>query len=68
MGVNHNKGLLAQFGIKVLTDTKQGGQTDFNPEQDKLTTNRYGFEINTQRYEAWGKLGYQFAGTHLITF
>ncbi|MBX2945642.1 MAG: TonB-dependent receptor [Cyclobacteriaceae bacterium] len=59
---NNNKGLLGQFGIKVLTDTKQGGQTDFNPEQDKLTTNRYGFEINTQRYEAWGKLGYQFTG------
>ncbi len=59
---NNNKGLLGQFGIKVLTDTKQGGQTNFDPEQDKLTTNRYGFEINTLRYEAWGKLGYQFTG------
>lgn len=59
---NNNKGLLGQFGVKVLTDTKQGGQTNFDPEQDKLTTNRYGFEINTLRYEAWGKLGYQFSG------
>ena len=57
---NNNKGLLGQIGVKVLTDGKQGGQTDFDPEDDKFTINRYGFEINTKRYEAWGKLGYQF--------
>ena len=27
-----------------------------------MTTNRYGFEINTNRYEVWGKIGYQFQG------
>ena len=59
---NNDKGLLGQVGIKILTDGKQGGQTDFDPEQDKFTTNRYGFEINTKRYEAWGKIGYQFKG------
>ena len=59
---NNNKGLLGQVGVKILTDGKQGGQTDFDPEQDKFTTNRYGFEINTKRYEAWGKIGYQFSG------
>ncbi|MBX2966201.1 MAG: TonB-dependent receptor [Cyclobacteriaceae bacterium] len=58
---NNGKGLLGQFGVKVLSDVKQGGQTDFDAE-DKFTTNRYGFEINTKRYEAWGKLGYQFEG------
>lgn len=58
---NNGKGLLGQVGIKILTDTKQGGQNDFNPEADKFTTNRYGFELNTNRYEVWGKLGYQFA-------
>src|SRR5688572_86661 len=57
---NNNQGLLGQIGIKILSDDKQGGQTDFDPEEDKLTINRYGFEINTKRYEAWGKLGYQF--------
>jgi outer membrane receptor for ferrienterochelin and colicins len=59
---NNNKGLLGQVGMKILSDGKQGGQTDFDPEQDKFTTNRYGFEINTRRYEAWGKIGYQFKG------
>lgn len=57
---NSGKGVLGQFGVKVLTDDKQGGQTDFDPDEDKFTSNRYGFEINTKRYEAWGKLGYQF--------
>ncbi len=59
---NNNKGLLGQVGVKILTDGKQGGQTGFHAEHDKFTTNRYGFEINTKRYEAWGKIGYQFAG------
>jgi outer membrane receptor for ferrienterochelin and colicins len=59
---NSGTGVLGQVGIKVLTDGKQGGQTDFNPDEDKFTTNRYGFEINTKRYELWGKFGYQFKG------
>ncbi len=58
---NNGKGLLAQFGVKLLSDVKLGGQTDFDAE-DKFTTNRYGFEIDTKRYEAWGKVGYQFDG------
>jgi outer membrane receptor for ferrienterochelin and colicins len=58
---NSGTGWLGQFGVKALSDEKQGGQTDFS-EEDKFTTNRYGFEINTKRYEAWGKLGYQFTG------
>jgi outer membrane receptor for ferrienterochelin and colicin len=57
---NNQKGLLGQVGVKTLTDTKQGGQTKYDPENDKFTTNRYGLEINTQRSEVWGKLGYQF--------
>lgn len=59
---NNGKGLLGQFGVKILSDTKYGGQTDFNRSEDKFTTNRYGFEMLTKRKEAWGKIGYQFAG------
>jgi outer membrane receptor for ferrienterochelin and colicin len=60
---NNNKGLLGQIGIKALLDDKLGGQTGYDAAHDKFTTNRYGFEINTNRYEVWGKLGYQFPGT-----
>lgn len=59
---NSGKGLLGQFGIKVLEDNKRGGQKGFDPETDKFSTNRYGLEIDTRRWEAWGKLGYQFPG------
>jgi outer membrane receptor for ferrienterochelin and colicins len=50
-------GWLGQFGIKLLTDTKEGGQI-----RDEMPAGHqhYSLEINTKRYEAWGKLGYQF--------
>ena len=59
---NSGSGWLGQFGIKILRDTKQGGQTDFNKEEDRFTRNRWCIEINTERQEMWGKLGYQFPG------
>lgn len=57
---DNSKGLLAQFGIKILNDQKVGGQTAFNPDIDKNTTNYYGLGINTKRYELFGKIGYVF--------
>lgn len=53
---------LGQFSFKYLNDKKQGGQTGFNPDTDKFTTNRYGLEINTDRAEFVGKLAYMFPG------
>ena len=58
---NSGTGWLAQFSFKYLNDKKQGGQTNFN-QTDKFTTNRYGLEINSVRFEFVGKLGYQFVG------
>ncbi|HWA32797.1 MAG TPA: TonB-dependent receptor, partial [Cyclobacteriaceae bacterium] len=57
---NSGNGWLGQLSVKYLKDEKQGGQTGFTSE-DKFTTNRYGLEINTERSEFVGKLGYQFA-------
>lgn len=57
---NSGTGWLGQFGVKGLIDSKVGGQAGFDPERDRFTTNLYGFEINTTRAEAWGKVGYQF--------
>lgn len=51
---------LGQFSLKFLKDDKQGGQVGYNPDVDKFTNNRYGLEINTDRYEFTGKLAYQF--------
>ena len=54
------KGFLTQFGIKVLNDKKTGGEVGYNAETDKYSTHHYGLGINTERYEAFGKIGYVF--------
>ncbi|MFL0354310.1 TonB-dependent receptor [Xanthomarina sp. GH4-25] len=55
---NPEKGLVSFINVKYLNDSKQTGQLDFNPDTDKLTTNAWGSEIDTQRFEAAAKLGY----------
>ncbi|MEI9920036.1 MAG: TonB-dependent receptor [Bacteroidota bacterium] len=57
---NPGNGWLGQMSFKVLKDGKQGGQLGYNADVDKFTNNRYGFEINTNRYEFTGKLAYTF--------
>ncbi|GHM98937.1 TonB-dependent receptor [Cytophagales bacterium WSM2-2] len=64
---NSGNGWLGQISAKYLTDRKQGGQIGYT-EGDKFSTNRYGFEINTDRYEVTGKLGYQFRGKPYKSF
>lgn len=55
-GKNH----VAQFGLKVLEEDRTGGQVDF-PENGKPgSTDYYGINIQTKRFEAWGKTGYIF--------
>jgi outer membrane cobalamin receptor/copper chaperone CopZ len=53
-------GLMSQFGVKVLVYDKTGGEMDYNPSTDKLSTNNYGLGIDTKRYEVFGKIGYVF--------
>ena len=53
-------GVEGQVGVRILMDNKTGGHIMFNPETDKLTTDHYGFGIETKRYEFFAKLGYVF--------
>jgi len=55
---NPEKGLMSFINLKFLNDEKQTGQLNFNPKTDKLTTNAWGSEIDTKRYEVSAKLGY----------
>lgn len=55
-----DKGLISHFGVKLLLDDRTGGETAFDPSQDKFTTNHYGLGIRTRRYEVFGKTGYVF--------
>ncbi|MCX6351613.1 MAG: TonB-dependent receptor [Bacteroidetes bacterium] len=52
------KKLELQFGVEGLHQDRQGGQVNFNPMADKLTTNHYGIGANTQRWEAFSKIGF----------
>ena len=52
------KGLVSFINIRYLNDSKQAGQEDFNPDTDRLTTNAWGSEIDTERIEGSFKLGY----------
>lgn len=40
-----------QLGYRLMYKENQGGQTGFNPKQDKGTTNNYGVGIESRRWE-----------------
>ena len=55
---NPEKGIVSFVNLRYLTDNNQSGQLNFNPDTDKLTTNFWGSEIDTKRYELSTKFGY----------
>jgi outer membrane receptor for ferrienterochelin and colicin len=57
---NLEKGIVGFFSARYLNDQKQGGELDFDKHRDKLTTNYWGSEINTNRVDLSSKLGYVF--------
>ncbi|MBO0590650.1 TonB-dependent receptor [Cellulophaga sp. E16_2] len=57
---NPEKGWISFLNIRFLNDIKQLGQTNFNPSLDKFTTNAWGSEVNTRRFDASMKLAYVF--------
>lgn len=57
---NAEKGLVSFINLRYMNDEKQAGQVDFNPVTDRGTTRAWGSEINTQKVDVSGKLGYVF--------
>ncbi|SDR96573.1 Outer membrane receptor for ferrienterochelin and colicins [Formosa sp. Hel1_31_208] len=55
---NLEKGLVSFINVRYLNDQNQAGQIDFDPDTDKLTTNAWGSEIETERFELSTKFGY----------
>ena len=53
-------GIVSFLNLRYLTDEKQAGQVNFNPDTDKMTTNAWGSEINTEKFEISNKTGYVF--------
>jgi outer membrane receptor for ferrienterochelin and colicins len=51
-------GIVSFLNIRYMNDEKQTGEEEFNPKIDKLTTNHWGSEINTKRFDFSSKIGY----------
>ena len=57
---NPETGWVSFMNLRFLDDRKQVGQAVFDPLADKFTTNAWGSEIDTQRFDSSLKLGYVF--------
>nr|WP_285903361.1 carboxypeptidase-like regulatory domain-containing protein [Arenibacter sp. H213] len=57
---NPEKGWVSFFNLRFLNDEKQAGETNFNPNTDKFTSNSWGSEIDTRRFDSSLKVGYVF--------
>jgi len=55
---NAEKGIVSFINLRYLNDNTQAGQIDFEPDRDKGTTNFWGSEIDTERFELTTKLGF----------
>ncbi|MCG2610680.1 TonB-dependent receptor [Flavobacterium sp. SM15] len=60
---NLEKGWVSFLNVRYMKDEKQTGQKDFDKDRDKLTTNHWGSEINTDKLEMSSKIGFVFPDT-----
>jgi outer membrane receptor for ferrienterochelin and colicin len=57
---NEKTGWVSFTDFRFMDDSKQGGEMDFNPDADRLTTNAWGSEIKTKRIDISNKTGFVF--------
>ncbi|MEP6931485.1 MAG: TonB-dependent receptor plug domain-containing protein [Flavobacterium sp.] len=57
---NAESGLVSFINFRYMNDKKQTGEVNFDKDRDKGTTNYWGSEINTERFEVSTKIGYVF--------
>ncbi len=56
--VDQENGYVGFFNARFLNDEKETGQINFNEDTDRGTTNAWGSEIKTQRFDLSGKFGF----------
>ncbi len=54
------KGWVSFINFRYMNDKKQTGETNFDPNKDRGTTNFWGSEIDTERIDVSAKVGYVF--------
>ena len=57
-------GWSTQIGMRYLYEKRIGGQTDFNLNADKGTSNAYGQVVDIRQPELWFKTAYRLNETH----
>jgi outer membrane receptor for ferrienterochelin and colicins len=57
---NPESGWISFINFQYLDDTKLMGQVSFNPDTDRGTTNSWGSEIDTKKFDVSTKIGYVF--------
>lgn len=55
-----NKKHVAQFGFQALEEDRTAGQMEFQKSNERDSSDFYGVNIKTKRYQVWGKTGYVF--------
>lgn len=54
------KGFEGQFGGNYVSDSRLGGQMNFNPALEKTSQPYYGIGINSEKWDVFAKNGYVF--------
>ncbi|HKO78576.1 MAG TPA: TonB-dependent receptor [Flavobacterium sp.] len=57
---NAETGWVSFINLQYMNDTKLMGQTNFDPDTDRGTTNSWGSEIDTKKIDVSTKIGYVF--------
>jgi hypothetical protein len=55
-----DSGWLSFLDLRYMNDEKQAGAVDFDPDKHRFGTEKWGSEIDTERFNISGKLGYVF--------
>ncbi len=58
--IDAEKGWVSFINFRYMDDSKQTGELNFDPTRDRGTTNFWGSEIETKRFDTSLKLGYVF--------
>ena len=61
-------GWSTQFAVRYLSENRIGGQTFFDYEKDKGTTDAYGQAVRINQPEAWFKTAYKINNEHRFAF
>ncbi len=67
-GNENDWGWYSRMGLRFFNEQRIGGQTFFNPENDKGSTRVYGQFVRINQPEIWTKTGYRFNDGHNIVF